>query len=271
LSHIGTSGIVRSISIEDPLLSQKKICFRQASVLLLAASGLIAFLLSFQVVLWGYERCIWMKQPAYDLFKKTCGHCHDYGLAEETAQSPAGWRELVTHMIDRNPDFKHSLPQITGEKIAQLLIENRSADGEELFNWRCGHCHSKNRIDDYRGLTPQALELLIKQHARQKNHIIQKWEGDLIAAHVSAHEPANAPAGNQSPASTQLLYQQKCGECHTARMIYRTICTSVRDKNGWNALIQRMRAKDPDFISAEDASLLAAHAESICTSKLIAP
>lgn len=159
----------------------------------------------------------------------------------------------------------------TDEKITAMLVRQRSPDGESLFTWRCGRCHSGSWIDPYLDLCPDALGLLISQHTKNNNFIIQKWEGDLIADELKRRAELNPQGSNQGIDNRQIEYQKYCGECHTPKFIYHTICRTVRSDDQWQALIIRMRKKTPDFIPVEMVPSLDAQARRICSTGRVVP
>jgi len=239
---------------------------------LIIATIMIAAVIVAQLGLWAYEKWSWRKQPDYGLFLRTCGKCHNAGLAAETAQSRTGWLETTEYMVKKMADQPMSVPSKTiSSRIGSLLGETRSADGDELFFWRCGRCHSRKAIDDYLTLAPAPLRLLVQQHVKQVNHVVQKWEGDEIAEAIVSRRPDESGRSSRSSEADQLLFQQRCGECHTPRFVYRTMCITTNNQLSWPTLVERMRQKSPMFIESAETGRLAAHSELICESKQVAP
>ncbi len=215
-----------------------------------------------ELAVFGYEVVSWKGAADYALFKRKCSVCHEIERPQNYAKSPAEWRATVARRLPDGEPTKTT--KVERERIAELLIRRRSADGETLYRYRCARCHQRSWLAPFLRLDRETLTLLIREHTRQKNYAIQVWEGDEIAAYVA--QTLARPAANEHGFSPRdhLLYQRACGACHTTRFIRRTMCREAAWRSDPAGLVKRMREKSPVLFTDGEASLLANYAKRIC-------
>jgi len=222
----------------------------------------------FQLGIYFREKNLWASEPDIELFQKICGQCHNFERAHNYAKSPQEWAKTVDRMWAKDEDL---FDEKASGKIKALLIRRRSSNGVVLFDSRCGRCHSKQNVMPYLDLAPDALALLVRQHIKQNNFVIQIWEGELILEHLLAVKGERPEPKSTTSAYNQLLFQKNCGACHTAGFLYRTICREPKNEQQWTAIIERMIEKSPDLFQEGNLKPLVEHVTSICTSGNPAP
>jgi len=227
------------------------------------ASGLCLALISLLLAAFFMEEGRWWLDEDAALLEQHCGSCHEADYPRAFAKPHDGWRATVEEMLAPRRGGK---PVAAGERdrIIALLQRHRSADGETLFNRRCGKCHDTDVVDPYLSMDRAALSLLVRQHSDQNNHAIQVWERRLIEPVIMARRDAANPARpGKAEADAQLTHERACGGCHTVRFRYRSMCELVKQPN-WGPVISRMRGKAPRLIAKGDLPGLTAHARAIC-------
>ncbi len=227
-------------------------------------SALSLCVLGLHLFLYLSEEIPWRMDEDAALQEEHCGTCHSADYPRNYAKSPDGWRKTVEMMLVQTEEGQApASPKVKG-RITRLLQRHRSADGETLFRLRCGRCHGLRVLLPYLSMERAALSLLLKNHASQYNYAIQVWERRLIEPVLLSR--TDPPAGQKArEAAAQLGYERACGNCHTVRFRYRTMCAAVPAKD-WEAVILRMQRKAPLLIRAEDLANLTARARSICRS-----
>ncbi len=228
-------------------------------------TSVVFVLIATQISIYAYERFTWQWDEDYALFEDECGACHSSMVPRNYAKSPEEWQRTVSRMIPR--ETGHEVKQ----RIGELLVRHRSPTGRALYRLRCGRCHAISVMDDYFDLDAKALRLLLEQHIMQNNFAVQTWEGDLIADYVIELWKNRERVPGKSTPEIQYKYQQKCGVCHSATMLYRDMCLEDRSLGDWKKIIIRMREKTPSFIGAGEVPELTEHAMMICESKKPAP
>ncbi len=214
------------------------------------------------------ERSAWSTEVDYKLLQQTCNECHSYQLVKEYAKSPGEWRKTVNRMLISKPELADEDEK---KRIQELLIRQRSSTGQLLFDSRCSRCHSLETVEPYWDLHSDALTLLVRQHVRQHNYVIEHWEGEMIVKEVTRRKRERPGSSGFSRRGEQILFQQACGVCHTPRFIYRTMCKSERSEAEWRAMVLRMQQKAPDLIAEEQLPRLTNHSRAICREGKPAP
>jgi len=218
--------------------------------------------IAIQISLFAYETASWRLDRFNTEFEVVCGRCHRADKAHRYAKAPVEWGRTVNNMLSDR--FNKS--KAYREAIASFLIAHRSANGDILFNFRCGKCHSHSVLEPYLALDPRALELLLQQHTMQHNYAIQVWEGELIIDKVLALQRERKIPRNPESAQYQVQFQNFCGLCHTTRFLYRTMCECEPQKTDeqWRELVMRMRMKSPRLLKSKSVFTLTDHIKSIC-------
>jgi mono/diheme cytochrome c family protein len=233
----------------------------------LARVALLAIAIVFLASLLGlaaYERLSWTVTRGHAEFAHACGRCHAASLPHRYAMAPGEWRKTVDRMADKKPDNPDLSSAAARGRIAEFLIRRRSADGALLFRMRCGRCHSRGALKPYLALEDRTLETLLRQHTAQNNFAIQKWEADLIVAHVLAGRRGRPRTLGAAAAQRQFDFQNFCGLCHDVSFLYRRMCAYAHDDAAWRQVAERMRDKAPDAIGAEKIEGLAERSSEIC-------
>ena len=174
------------------------------------------------------------------------------------AASPQEWRRTVDRMLAKSPGTASATPA-SRAAIAETLIRRRSVDERWILRLRCGKCHSVSVIDGYHGLSDRALKMLVNRHVAENNESIFAWEGNLAFDQIRRRflrppEPYSPPSEGG-----QVAFESRCDVCHTITFRYRTMFQPRRDDDQWSRVVERMRAKAPDYISENDVPALVAY------------
>jgi cytochrome c5 len=202
-----------------------------------------------------YERATWFTDPDNAVFESVCGRCHEPSLAHRFVKSPEEWEATVATCLNRD-SAAPTLDPVSRQNILSMLIRHRSSKGDTLFAFRCNRCHNAKVIDDYLSMSRDTIKLMVKRHVRQYNKVVTAWEGELIADYLIEKAERTSQTNPVRQAESQYHFELWCGECHTVSFRYKAMFAQSRDENEWEAVVQRMREKAPDFITAEGLPMI---------------
>lgn len=190
-------------------------------------------------------------------FAARCSRCHELSGLENL--SPEEW-------VRRLQALEGGTAAVSGEPRDLLVVLQEHsrraetmlsmADERRFFEKKCGECHSSARI------------FLVTLTPEQRRHVVrrmrERWEGgdawiseedaERVLAYVEqAIDEGVPPSRTEIENDPKQAFRNRCATCHSLDRVYQQV-KKERDKaSAWIHVVNRMRAKAPEWISEEEA------------------
>jgi cytochrome c2 len=191
--------------------------------------------------------------PQLDLDRR-CGQCHDVTGTLTTDHWLQRLQELgpIEKLSPEQQKEALGLLRHHGWEINQIV---QMAAERHLFEEKCSLCHSADRAF-IRQLTPQERRATLERMRARAPDWITEAQLQAILAFLERGAPGVPKPEHRivsaSPADT---FRIRCSACHTLERAY-LHTEAYRENAGWGALVERMRLKAPEWISAAEAALI---------------
>ena len=187
-------------------------------------------------------------------FSRRCGQCHQQ--QDPVKLVPRQWLDKLKSM--------GTVEQLSSEQQQELLSffrhhGRRSTEivamstERKLFERKCSLCHNANRVflepwDD------QRLREIVGRMRRRAPDWLSRNDSETIIAYLLQGAPGTKKISPKvisgSPAQ---VFQQRCSACHSLERVYLKLERDREQQPPWKYLVQRMRAKAPDWITEQEA------------------
>lgn len=186
-----------------------------------------------------------------------CASCHN--LDDPAALAGKAWELRLGQMrrYDALGDRERTeLLAFVREHTHKAESMVAMARDQRLFEDKCGFCHASARIF----MVPTTAEdrrhimLRMREHWEGGEKWISPEEADRIFAYVEqAIAAGTKPAHAEMAGGGKDIFRARCVGCHNMDRIYEKIAGANGNSEVWMHIVERMRAKEPDWISEDEA------------------
>lgn len=206
------------------------------------------------------------EQLGESFFKNRCSRCHEPSRLESLGSDE--WVRRLEALDGGTPATSTDTSQLLDvlrehSRKAETMLS--MSDEKRFFEQKCGQCHSSARI------------FLVSLTPEQRRHVVrrmrERWEGgeawisDEEAGRVLAYveqaiSEGEAPTRAEIEDDPKQAFRTRCATCHNLDRVYQQV-KKERDKaSAWIHIVNRMRAKAPDWISEEEARQIVEYLQS---------
>jgi len=202
-----------------------------------------------------------------NIFRVNCAKCH--ALPDPAKLTEEQWVLRLKDMAvnaglnKEQKDEVLSYLQNHSKKAVQVVA---MANERRTFEEKCSLCHNLDRIL-LEPLTPESRRHII---LRMKERAPEGWitENDVheILEYLAHGAPdAKRPQRKEIQGQPAQVFRERCSACHTLERVYLALEESQgKDKAPpWMHIVQRMREKAPEWISAQEAEQIMTYLQSL--------
>ena len=189
------------------------------------------------------------------LFEKRCSACHK--LPDPDQPPPQGWAEqldLMAPLARLKTDQKRSVLEYLQTHSKQASMSAALDEDRELFEEKCGQCHTTNRI------------LLSELHGDSLRHVVSRmqnrsgtdWLSDddvqkILGYLESESREASVTVQLGNDATSADIFAARCSACHTLERVFKNLGENSDPADFWSHTVSRMRGKAPQWVSDAEA------------------
>lgn len=199
-------------------------------------------------------------------FADRCSRCHELSGLESLGADE--WVRRLQALDGGAPTASDDAPDLLSvlrehSRKAETMLS--MADEKRFFERKCGECHSSARI------------FLVTLTPEQRRHVVQRmrerWEGgeawmtdedtERILAYVDqAISEGTPPTRAEIEGDPKQAFRTRCATCHELDRVYQQVKQERGKASAWIHIVNRMRAKAPDWISEEEARQIVEYLQS---------
>jgi len=205
------------------------------------------------------------------LFEERCHQCHEQ---PDPAQPPDdGWKVR----LDKMGVFARLKDKQKADVLAYLLSHSQDqskkdilADDAVLLKDKCTVCHSMGRIV-LEGLKGDAgKHILDRMQSYAGSNNITDDELNRILTYLQDSTDLAKPERVETSDPAELL-NARCTACHSLERVFAKLRTEDSSDTTWTHIISRMRGKAPEWVTADEAKILADYISSRGNDEVAAP
>lgn len=195
-------------------------------------------------------------------FEQRCAQCHDTSDPSGQARE---WFERIEEMgpledLDQARrmevlDFLRHHERRTTEMVA--LAEER-----QLFQEKCSLCHTTDRVF-LEPMTPETRRHIVLRMQERAPDWITPEEAEQILDFLAQTEGDEPPSPAETKREPATVFRERCSVCHTLERVYLHLEAGEELGPTWLHIVQRMRAKAPQWIDEEEARMILEYLEGL--------
>jgi mono/diheme cytochrome c family protein len=190
-------------------------------------------------------------------FRARCSQCHEVSelgelSAEEWVRRLTALRQDPGPTSDAQPDLLAYL--VEHSRKAETMIS--MVEEKRLFEQSCGKCHPSARIF-MMTLSPEQRRHVIRR-MREHWDVGASWITTQDAERILAYVEQTIANGKQPEpgdiaGGSKQVFRERCATCHNLERVYRQVGQERGKAAAWVHMVNRMRAKAPEWISEQEA------------------
>jgi len=199
----------------------------------------------------------WAAQGNGGAVQARCAACHD--LDDPAAITGQAWEKRLGQMRRYDALGAPEREELLGfirEHTHKAETMVAMAKERRLFEEKCGFCHASARIFMVPTTAADRRHIMVRMREHWEGG--EKWisadEADRILAYVEQAIAAKSkPTHVEIAGSDKEIFRTRCVGCHSMDRIYEKIAGTDGNSEAWMHIVERMRAKEPEWISEEEA------------------